>query len=93
MDLSTTRPMVDHVAQREARLLALIRRLGVDLSGFTRADKGATFAKASWNCIRCVHPNACIEWLEKRAEGVASPQPHFCPNCELLRGYLGIEAI
>ena len=82
-----SRPMVDHVAQRERRLDDLIARLGVDRSRFTRADHGAVYEKASWNCVRCTTPNACLDWLDKLAIGVLPP-PHVCPNCELIRAFV-----
>lgn len=82
-----SRPMVDHVAQRERRLDELIQRLGIDLSRFTRADHGATYAKAKWNCVRCRNPNACIEWSKQPAAATRAP-PVTCPNHELICSYL-----
>lgn len=82
-----SRPMVSHVAQREQRLEQMLQRLGVDISRFRRDGHGATFEKASWNCVRCAQPNACQEWFEKLGRGPMVP-PHFCPNCDLLRPYL-----
>ncbi|MCC0010236.1 MAG: hypothetical protein H6875_07305 [Hyphomicrobiaceae bacterium] len=82
-----SRPMVDHVAQRERRLDALIQRFGLDLSRLTRADHGAVYAKAKWNCVRCRNPYACIEWDEMpRTE--TSAQPFNCPNSELVYSFL-----
>lgn len=83
-----TRPMVDHVMQREERLQTLVERLGIDIGRLVRADHGTTLAKANWNCIRCPHPNACLDWLNARAAGLSVNRPHFCPNCELLSAYL-----
>lgn len=84
-----TRPMVDHVAQRERRLIDLITRLRVDISRFTRADHGTMFAKASWNCICCTHPDVCLDWITRRTAGEPAVPPRFCPNCELLRDFVG----
>lgn len=82
-----TRPMVQHVAQRERRLEQMMERFGVDISRFRRDAHGITFEIASWNCVRCAHPNACQDWIEKIGKGPLIP-PHFCPNCDLLHSYI-----
>lgn len=81
-----SRPMVDHVAQRERRLDEMIKRLGVDLSRFRRDAHGATYERASWNCVRCRHPDACTDWIERFGLLVEPPE-HLCPNCDILRSY------
>ncbi|MGD9670030.1 MAG: DUF6455 family protein [Hyphomicrobiaceae bacterium] len=82
-----SRPMVNHVAQRERRLEQMLEWLGVDASRLRRDLHGATFEMASWNCVRCAHPNACQEWFDSLARGPMIP-PHFCPNCDLLRSHI-----
>jgi len=79
--------MVNHVVQREQRLEEMLRQLGVDTSRFRREAHGATFEKASWNCVRCTHPKACQEWLETLGPDPMIP-PRFCPNCDLLHSYI-----
>ena len=80
-------PMVHHVEQREQRLDRMIERLGVDLSRFRRDAHGATYEQASWNCVRCPNPDACITWLEKF--GLTAQMPSdICPNCKLLHRYM-----
>ena len=82
-----SRPMVNHVKQREQRLDKMLERLGVDISRLRRDRHGTTYEIASWNCVRCAHPNACSDWFEKAGQEQTTP-PHFCPNCEVLRPFI-----
>ncbi|MCB1515114.1 MAG: hypothetical protein KDJ18_09980 [Hyphomicrobiaceae bacterium] len=84
-----SRPMVNHVEQRERRLDQLLERLGVNLSRFRRDASGATYERASWNCVRCRHPDACRDLIEGR---VLMPKvaPGLCPNCEIIHAYMSV---